>query len=231
MNAPLNNIEFDELALKVEERLDEIFEEPASRSEIQKQFDSGLIIDHLDNLNKILLSIEPEDTDKQIVKVLKQLEHLKEKFKKDQYLFILLKLQKNLSDYIKTHKENAHPLTLKLFRVIFKDMCDIVSSKNMKKVNKVRIINKDIHRYNQLHELIKNRHHSIKHNKVKSLSKRKTIISGALKATNQKKAQIYTKESLEARLFFETAMSDIKDFIQKELEKLKTELQAGFINK
>ncbi len=225
MNAHWNNIEFDELALKVEERLDEIFEEAASRLEIQKQFDSDLIIDHLDNLNKILLSIEPEDPDKQIVKVLKQLEHLKEIYKEDKYLLILIRLQKNLCNYIEAHKEDAHPLTLKLLRSIFNNMCDIVSAKNMKKVDTVRIINKEVHRYNKLHELIKNRHHSIKHNKAKSLLKRRANTSGTLKIADQEKDQFDTKESLMARLFFEKAMAEIKSFIRKELEKLKNELQ------
>jgi len=231
MNAPWNNIKFDELSLKVEERLDELFEEAASRLEIQKQFDSGLIIDHLDNLNKILLSIEPEDPDKQIVKVLKQLEHLKEIYKEDKYLLILTRLQINLCNYIKAHKEDAHPLTLKLLRSIFNNMCDIVSAKNMKKVDTVRIINKEVHRYNKLHELIKNRHHSIKHNKAKSLLKRRANTSGTLKIADQEKDQFDTKESLMARLFFEKAMSEIKSFIRKELEKLKNELQLDIINK
>ena len=231
MNAPWNNIKFDELSLKVEERLDELFEEAASRLEIQKQFDSGLIIDHLDNLNKILLSIEPEDPDKQIVKVLKQLEHLKEIYKEDKYLLILTRLQINLCNYIKAHKEDAHPLTLKLLRSIFNNMCDIVSAKNMKKVDTVRIINKEVHRYNKLHELIKNRHHSIKHNKAKSLLKRRANTSGTLKIADQEKDQFDTKESLMAQLIFEKAMSEIKSFIRKELEKLKNELQLDIINK
>jgi hypothetical protein len=231
MNAPWNNIKFDELSLKVEERLDELFEEAASRLEIQKQFDSGLIIDHLDNLNKILLSIEPEDPDKQIVKVLKQLEHLKEIYKEDKYLLILTRLQINLCNYIKAHKEDAHPLTLKLLRSIFNNMCDIVSAKNMKKVDTVRIINKEVHRYNKLHELIKNRHHSIKHNKAKSLLKRRANTSGTLKIADQEKDQFDTKESLMAQLIFEKAMSEIKSFIRKELEKFKNELQLDIINK
>lgn len=231
MNAPWNNIKFDELSLKVEERLDELFEEAASRLEIQKQFDSGLIIDHLDNLNKILLSIEPEDPDKQIVKVLKQLEHLKEIYKEDKYLLILTRLQINLCNYIKAHKEDAHPLTLKLLRSIFNNMCDIVSAKNMKKVDTVRIINKEVHRYNKLHELIKNRHHSIKHNKAKSLLKRRANTSGTLKIADQEKDQFDTKESLMAQLIFEKTMSEIKSFIRKELEKFKNELQLDIINK
>jgi hypothetical protein len=33
------------------------------------------------------------------------------------------------------------------------------------------------------------------------------------------------------RLIIETLISDIKDFMRKELEKLKTELQAGFFDK
>lgn len=231
MTAPWNDIEFDELANKVEERLDEMFKGIVISSEEQKQSDNDLILDHLNKLNKILLSIEPEDASKQTVKVLRRLQSLQKFYKEEKYALKLIRLQVNLCNYIKAHKENAHPLSLKLLRSIFNNMCDIICAKNITKVDIKKIINKDIHRYNKLHELIKNRQHSKKQKSVKRLSKRKTIIHESLEAMNPKNAQMYAKQSLEMRLFFETVISDIKDFMRNELEKLKTELQANLINK
>ena len=231
MDALWNNIEFDELANKVEKRLDEIFKGIDTVPKEQKKSDNDLILVHLNNLNKMLLSIKPEDPDKQILKVLKQLESIKKIYREEKFVLKLIRLQINLCNYIKTHKEDAHKLSLKLLRSIFNNMCDIVYAKNLTKMDIKIIINNDIHRYNKLHQLIKKRQDSKKHKSVKLLSKRKRNIHGPLKSVNQNYDQNFDKESLEIRLFFETVISDIKDFIQKELDNLKTELQEGFINK
>ena len=231
MNALWNNIEFDELANKVEKRLDEIFKGIVIGSEEQKQSDDDLIFDHLNNLNKILLSIDTEGAGKQIVIVLKQLKSLEKIYKENKYLLMLIRLQINLCNYIKAHTEDAHPLTLKLLRSIFNNMCDIICAKDITKVDIKKIINKDIYRYKKLHELIKTQQYSKKHKSVKRLSRRKKNIHRPLKPMAQKNAQNNIKESLEMKLFFETVISDIKDFIKKELEKLKTELLADAINK
>ena len=231
MNSPWNNIKFDELENEVEQRLDEIFKEIVNAPEVQKKSNNDLILDHLNKLNKILLSIKLEDAGNQIVEVLDQLESLKKIYKEEKYFLMLIRLQRNLCNYIKVHKVVAHPLSLELLRSIFNDMCDIIYAKNIKKVDIKRIINKEIKRYNKFYEFVKNRRHPKKHKSVKRLSKRKAILNGSPESMEQKNAQIHTKEILEMRLIIETLISDIKDFMRKELEKLKTELQAGFFDK
>lgn len=226
-----NNIEFHELANKVEERLDEIFKGIVIEPEEQKQSDNDLILNHLNKLNKILLSIEPENAGEQIVKVLQLLQSIEKIYKEEKHVLMLIRLQINLCNHIKVHKKEAHPLSLKLLRTIFNNLCDIIYAKNISKADIKRIVNINIIRYNKLHELIKNRQHYKKHKSVTRLSKRKTITHEPFKAINQENAQMYVKESLEMRLFFETIISDMKEFIGKELEKLKTELLAGSINK
>ena len=231
MNELWNHIEFDELANKVEKRLDEIFEEIVHEPEEQRQSENDLILVHLNKLNKILLSIESEDAAKQIVEVLKQLESIEKIYKEEKYVMILIRLQINLCNYIKTHKKDAHPLSVKLLRSFFNNMCDIVYAENITIADTKQIINKEIRRYKKLLELIKNRQYSKKQNDVASLSKRAPIILESPKAMDPQKAQFFNTNSIEMRRFFETIISDIKDFMRKELEELKTELQAGFINK
>ena len=82
MNTPWNNIKFDELENEVEQRLDEIFKEIVNAPEVQKKSNNDLILDHLNKLNKILLSIKLENAGNQIVEVLDQLEGLKKYIKK-----------------------------------------------------------------------------------------------------------------------------------------------------
>lgn len=231
MNEPWNNIGFDELALKVEERLDEIFGKAVNISEIKEQADSPINIDHIEDLNKILLSLTPKNTDRPITRVLKQLGFLKEIYNEDKFILILIRLQKNLCNYIKAHKYNAHPLTFKLLRSIFDTMHEIVYTKNMKSSDIIRLVNKEIRRYNKLHAIIKKRYYSANAKMVKRSSKNKTIIHELPNAKDQQKAKIHTKESLEIKLFLESVMSEMKDFMRKELEKLRTELIAGYMNR
>ena len=84
---------------RAEKRLDQIFKQPAgtARSKIRKPSANHIIVHRLDRLHKILLSIELRDTDELIIKYYKQLGYLKQTFKQDKYLIILLRLQYYLS--------------------------------------------------------------------------------------------------------------------------------------
>jgi hypothetical protein len=228
MNTPREKINFDRLASQVEKRLDQIFKQPAgsSRSKIQIPSDNNLIVHRLDRLHKILLSIELRDTDELIIKYFKQLAYLKQIFKQDKYLLILLRLQYNLSNYIRTHKKNAHPVAFKILRSVFNRMCDIFYAKNMKRSDRFKIINKEIIRYNKFHKFIKNRARAVKRKQVKSLPSREKNVFGNFKTTNQKRDQII-RESLIVEFFIKKATADLKSYIGTELKKLRTELQES----
>jgi len=230
MNTPVENIDFDGLASQVEKRLDDIFELPASRSKKQIQSNNNLIILRLDKLNKILLSIEFSDTDELLAKYLKQLEYLKQIFKHDKFLFTLLKLQYNLGIYIKTYKKNSHPFAFKILRTGFNSICDIFYAKNMKKINRIKIINKEINQYNKFHKFIKNRSAAIKRKQIKSLLRREKNIFGNLKIVDRERDQII-RESLILGFFIKKATSDIKSYIRTELNKLRLELQVNTTKK
>ena len=225
MNTPAKKIDFDGLASQVEKRLDKIFELPAGRSKKQAQPDNNLILPRLDKLNKILLAIEFRDTDELLVNYLKQLEYLKRIFKHDKYLFTLLKLQHNLGIYIKTYKKNSHPFAFKMLRTGFNSICDIFYAKNMKRIERLKIINKEIDQYNRFHRFVKNRSVAKKRKQVKNLSRREKNIFGNLKNTDQKRDQII-RESLIVGFFIKKATSDIKSYIRAELNKLRRELRA-----
>jgi len=230
MNTPVENIDFDGLASQVEKRISEIFELPAGRSKKQIQPDTDLILPRLDKLHKILLSIEFRDTDELLVKYLKQLEYLKRIFKHDKNLFTLLKLQYNLGIYIKTYKKKSHPFAFKILRTGFNSMCDIFYAKNMKRADRLKIINKEINQYNKFHRFVKNRSAAIKRKQVKSLLRKEKNIFGNLKIADQKRDQII-RESLILGFFIKKATSDIKSYIRKELNKLRLELLVNTTNK
>ena len=230
MNATAKITDFDKLASQVEKKFDEIFNPPASRSKKQIQSNHNLIRSRLDKLHKVLLSIEFSDTDELLAKYLKQLEYLKQIFKRDKFLFTLLKLQYNLGIYIKTYKKNSHPFAFKILRTGFNSICDIFYAKNMKRINRIKIINKEINQYNKFHKFIKNRSAAIKRKQIKSLLRREKNIFGNLKIVDRERDQII-RESLILGFFIKKATSDIKSYIRTELNKLRLELQVNTTKK
>jgi hypothetical protein len=226
MNTPAKKIDFDGLANQVAKRLDEIFELPAVRSKKQVQSDNNVILPRLDKLHKILLSIEFRDTDELSAKYLKQLEYLKRIFKNDKNLCTLINLQNNLCTYIMTYRKNSNPFAFKILRTSFNSMCDIFYAKNMKKNDRLKIINKEINQYNRFHRFVKNRSAAKKRKQAKRLLGREKNISGDPKITGQKSDQII-RESLIVGFFIKKATSDIKSYIRAELNKLRHELRVN----
>ena len=151
--------------------------------------------------------------------------YLKQTFKQDKYLIILLLFQYNLSNYIRIHKKNAHPIAFKILRSAFNRMCDLFYAKNMKRNERIKIINKEINRYNKFHKFIKTRARAIERKQVKSLSRREKNIFGNFKTADQERGQII-RESLIVQFLVKQATADLKSYIHVELKKLRTDLQV-----
>jgi|GEM_PF-6265672 len=227
MNTPRVKIDFERLANQAEKRLDQIFSQPAGsrRSKLPIPPHTNSIVQRLDRLHKILLSIELRDTDELIIKYFKQLEHLQQAFKQDEYLRILIKLQYNLSHYIKTNKKNAHPIAFKILRSVFNRMCDIVYAKNMKRNDRIKIINKEIIQYNKFHQFIKNPGSAADRQQVPAILRREKNNFGKSETADQESDPII-RERLMVKFYIKRATEDLKNYIRSELEKLRTEIQA-----
>jgi hypothetical protein len=230
MNAPRAKIDFERIANQAEKRIDQIFKQPAgsSRSKLQILSNPFSIVHHFDRLHKILLSIELQDTDELIIKYFTQLEYLKQIFRQDKYLSILITLQYNLSNYIKTNKKNAHPFAFKILRSVFKRMCDVFYAKNMQSADRIKIINEEIIQYNKFLQFVKNRARAIKRKPVTQLSRGEKNVCGHSETADQEGDQII-RERLMVKFYINRATADLKNYIRTELEKLKTEIQAGTI--
>jgi hypothetical protein len=228
MNARPAKIDFERLATQAEKRLDIIFKQPAGSSELKLTTapNTNSIVPRLDRLHKILLSIELRDTNKLIIKYFKQLEYLRKIFEQDKYLRILITLQYNLSHYIKTNKKNAHPIAFKILRSVFNRMCDIFYAKNMKRNDRIKIINKEIVQYNQFHQLIKNRDRAAKRQQVKGLLRRGKNNFGKSETADQESDQII-RERLMVEFYIKRELADLKSYIRSELEKIRAEIQAN----
>ena len=227
MNSRRVKIDFERLANQAEKRLDQIFRQPAGsrRSKLPISSSTNSIVQRLDRLHKILLAIKLRDTDELIIKYFKQLEYLKQAFKQDEYLCVLIKLQYNLSHYIKTNKKNAHPIAFKILRSVFNCMCDIVYAKKMKRNDRIKIINKEIIQYNKFHQFIKNRGSVAKHQQVTDILRRENNNFGKSEAADQESDPII-RERLMMEFYIKRAIADLKRYIRTELEKLRTEIQV-----
>lgn len=228
MNAPGARIDFERLANQAEKRIDQIFKQPAGSSKSKLQIPSKpfSIVQRLDRLHKILLSIELQDTDELITNYFKQLEYLKHIFKQDKYLGLLITLQYNLSNYIKANKKNAHPIAFKILRSVFNRMCDICYAKNMKRDDQIKIINKEVIQYNKFHQFIKSRARTIKREPAARLSRGEKNSFGNPETAGQESDQII-RERLMVEFYIKRATADLKSYIRAELEKLRTEIQAN----
>jgi hypothetical protein len=226
MNAPCVKIDFERIANQAEKRIDQIFKQPAASSRSKLPSNPFSIVHRLDRLHKILLSIELQDTDELIIKYFTQLEYLKRIFKQDKYLGILIKLQYNLSHYIKTNKKDAHPIAFKLLRSVFNRMCDIFYAQNMKRDDRIKIINGEIIQYNKFLQFVKNRARAIKRKPATHLSRGEKKAFGHSETADHESDQII-RERLMVKFYIKQATADLKSYIRTELEKLRTEIQAS----
>jgi hypothetical protein len=231
MKAGWNNIRFDDLANRVESRIDEIFGGAFLNLEKRSRVDHATMTGHLESMNKILLSVKLSDPDISMVDFFKQLVDLKRLYLDDKTILILIGLQKKLCIYIKSQKADTHPLALKLLRSIFNNMCNIISAKSTDSLNKEAITNRAIQRFNKFHEILKGQRHPAKPKPAAISPQKEETLRGYLKASNHQKVQIHTKESVEMKLFFESVVTDMKVFIRNEIKKLKADLQSGLIRK
>ena len=199
--------------------------------ERRSRVDHATMTGHLESMNKILLSVKLNDPDIPMVDFFKQLVDLKRLYIDDKTILILIGLQKKLCIYIKAHKADAHPLALKLLRSIFNNMCNIISAQSTDNVNKEAITNRALQRFNKFHEILRSQRHPAQPKPAAKPPQKEDPLRGYLKASNHKRVQVHTKESVEMKLFFESVVTDIKVFIRNELDKLKAELQAGLLNK
>jgi hypothetical protein len=217
---------FNNFAIEVEKRLDEIFAEDTRNFKKEKKIDKNLVIHPLYNLKKTVLSMEWEITDELIMKYLEQLNHFKKILIKDKYVSVLIKLQCVLGNFIKTYKGDAHPFAFTMLRTNFISLNKIVSAKNMSREDKQKIIGKEIKRYNKLRMLVKaKKSDSIRRNQIKRSLISKATESEINKSIDKEKYRIHHKELSMYLLITKETLIELKRFIRAELKKLRNEIQ------
>jgi hypothetical protein len=222
----LENISFNNFDEEVKRRLDKIFSEDNLNMPAKKGRKNNQIVYPIYKLKKIVLNLEWEITDDLMDQYIEQLNQLKETFKGDKHLMLLIKLQYVLGNLIRTRKGDTPHYGFKMLRTLFNSMNRIVSDKSLTKNIKQQIITKELERYHKLKKLIE-------HNKLKSKNVRRKRKSMDIKSPRNADAKNFTKsEHLKYNNEFafyvkvlDNAIIKLKRFIKDEIEQLKFEIQ------
>jgi hypothetical protein len=147
---------------EVERRLNELFgdSDPESEpvEEIPEPIEETDFIDELSilrQLKAIILSIDWEIKDEYLHDLISESERLKEDFRHDKSLFLLLQMLGSIGKYLLKKKAGAHPDSISLLKSVYESIEKIVTSEGMTESEKETELSMQIARFNQLKEAIK----------------------------------------------------------------------------
>jgi len=142
----------DTFAFDLENRLDDFFsdslppqdEPPADEPQTPK------IDIPLKDLKSTILAIDWEITDDVLETLIGQLDELLVRFQDDKVIHTLLKLLKSLGKYVRTHKSNAHPDTIKRIMAVYSALEESVTNPEMGRKEKEKRVLEEVRQFQQL---------------------------------------------------------------------------------
>ena len=205
----------DPLSSELQNRLDELFKEdelssPAPAAEPKHRDDAG----PLDELKKIVLSIDWEITPEALDSFQDQIALLKEVYRQDKVATPLLQILGTLGHYIKSSRSNVHPSTFQLLNSVFARLDEIVASPMMSEGAKRRLLQAEVQAYQELRGKIAQR-------RPAQPAAGSGGAAPAAAAPAAPRSQGITPEMLAQ------AVQELKDFVRSELDQLRRELRAG----
>jgi len=205
----------DPLSSELQNRLDELFKEdgrsaPAPAAEAKRRDDTG----PLDELKKIVLSIDWEITPEALDSFQDQIALLKEVYRQDKVATPLLQILGTLGHYIKSSRSNVHPSTFPLLNSVFARLDEIVASPTMSEGARRRLLQAEVQAYQELRGKIAQR-------RPAQPGAGPGGAAPAATAPAAPRSQGVTPEMLAQ------AVQELKAFVRSELDQLRRELRAG----
>jgi len=146
----------DTFAFDLENRLDDFFsdalppqEEPPTDAPAEPKTDLPL-----KDLKSTILAIDWEITDDVLETFIDQLDGLLAQFEGDKVNHTLLKLLKSLGKYVRVHKSNAHPDTIKRIMAVYAALEESVSNDGMSRSEKENMLLEEVRQFQRLKALI-----------------------------------------------------------------------------
>jgi hypothetical protein len=135
------------LTEELEERLDIFFGEDDAGEENAAPAPAR---SPLEMLKSVLLSLEWEITDRDLDKLLLEVETLKGQAKENSIELLFLKLLDSIARYIKVHKANVHPNTITLLNNAFKSYASVVETPDVSESEKKALLLDTINEFKEV---------------------------------------------------------------------------------
>jgi len=218
------NLDYSNLTVAVEKRLDEIFAEDMKSKNLQKAKIKIVKPPSLANLRKIIMSLEWEVTDDHLKDLMQELNRLQKAYNNDHLLQKILKLLVHLGRYIKVYKSDTHPYIFKMLFQAYNGLTKIASGK-CSNHQKAQIVNEEIKRYLSLKSYLERKNKNIYRrtvNKVNTLEKNR--LSPIDSFSKQRAYPPKDTGKIQYRNL-NNDLRELKKFIHLEIKKLREDLQ------
>ena len=197
----------DTFAYDLENRLDDFFSDslPArekSPADSQQMPETDL---RLKELKSTILAIDWEITDAGLEAFIYQVEGLMEQFEDDKVAHTLLKLLKSLGKYIRVHKSNAHPDTIKRIMAVYSVLEESVTDQGLAQDKKEKMVLEEVKQFRLL--------------KAKIIATKSPYLAGG----SQKPMESGGSANMDA---FIKAIDELKSMMATELGAIREELGA-----
>ena len=139
---------------------------------------------------------------------------------------MFLQILGSLGDYIKSNRGNSHPKTFKTLTSVFAGLEKVVSQTDMAEIEKKKVLQVELKRYNGLRGLIQQQKSKVKQTTSDSAGENKAE-QVAKSGSPQPQEPPVAGPPPDGQISLQTLMAaidDLKAFVQSELEALRKEL-------
>jgi len=218
------NLDYNNLTLAVEKRLDEIFAEDMKSKNLQKAKIKIVKPPLLANLRKIIMSLEWEVTDDLLKDLTQELSKLQKTYIKDPLLQKLFRLLVHLSRYIKVHKSDTHPYIFKMLFRAYRALTKIESGK-CSNHQKAKIVNNEIKHYLSLKSYLERKNKNIYRRTVNKINTLEKNLLSPIDSFNKQRP--YPPKDT-GKIHYRNLnydLRELKKFIHLEIKKLREDMQ------
>lgn len=215
--------ESNQLDAELEDRLDELFGNENAQAQETKALNSS--VGPLEDLKSSVLSIDWEITDEGLQNFASKIESTRKSFSDDKIVTMFLQILGSLGEYIKSNRGNAHPKTFKILTSVFSGLEKVVTGKEMAEVEKKKILQVELKRYNELRGLIQK--HKTKIKKASAKPPDRAVESKQKSPALQPQgsvAQETVTDDADTLQSLMAAIEDLRGFIHTEIEALRKDL-------
>ena len=195
----------------------------------------------IQDLKAMILSIDWEITDAAMEGFLTKVAELRQGFKEDELLAYFLQLLWLIGRYIKVHKSQSHPQSIKALQATFSGLEKVVISPGLPEKEKKKILRLELDRYRRLKQTIAQQRHARR--SIDAPAPAAPVVAAPPKAEIRDQATAPSLEGVastavpeprsidcpESQAASESALAgleEIKQLIREEFKLLRTELKT-----